>query len=165
MLFRSLTADSGIIRILRLGSLCFIFCLTPDAADMSAVSPAGTAGYGRRRFGYCPHSYKVVRKFGMKTLLENNAEVFPCLTPVVGRGDYLLSRTSYDSGPWMLARSPLQFAAAHSILTDAQGLKLKEVLKSFNIELISCHNNTVPHRRSEERRVGKECRSRWSPYH
>ena len=26
--------------------------------------------------------------------------------------------------------------------------------------------NTVKiHRRSEERRVGKECRSRWSPYH
>src|SRR3712207_9517218 len=23
----------------------------------------------------------------------------------------------------------------------------------------------VPHPRSEERRVGKECRSRWSPYH
>ena len=27
------------------------------------------------------------------------------------------------------------------------------------------HNFTVPKRRSEERRVGKECRSRWSPYH
>src|SRR2546426_11034932 len=24
---------------------------------------------------------------------------------------------------------------------------------------------SVPHSRSEERRVGKECRSRWSPYH
>ena len=24
---------------------------------------------------------------------------------------------------------------------------------------------TQKHRRSEERRVGKECRSRWSPYH
>ena len=24
---------------------------------------------------------------------------------------------------------------------------------------------TTKHRRSEERRVGKECRSRWSPYH
>ena len=24
---------------------------------------------------------------------------------------------------------------------------------------------TLPHTRSEERRVGKECRSRWSPYH
>ena len=27
------------------------------------------------------------------------------------------------------------------------------------------HNRTSKHRRSEERRVGKECRSRWSPYH
>ena len=25
--------------------------------------------------------------------------------------------------------------------------------------------NDVPECRSEERRVGKECRSRWSPYH
>ena len=25
--------------------------------------------------------------------------------------------------------------------------------------------NLVPFKRSEERRVGKECRSRWSPYH
>src|SRR2546427_4259180 len=25
--------------------------------------------------------------------------------------------------------------------------------------------NAFPFRRSEERRVGKECRSRWSPYH
>ena len=25
-------------------------------------------------------------------------------------------------------------------------------------------NKVIPHR-SEERRVGKECRSRWSPYH
>ena len=24
---------------------------------------------------------------------------------------------------------------------------------------------TIRHMRSEERRVGKECRSRWSPYH
>ena len=26
-------------------------------------------------------------------------------------------------------------------------------------------NDEKEHRRSEERRVGKECRSRWSPYH
>ena len=31
-----------------------------------------------------------------------------------------------------------------------------------NGNLYSPHNM---HRRSEERRVGKECRSRWSPYH
>ena len=26
-------------------------------------------------------------------------------------------------------------------------------------------DKTIPANRSEERRVGKECRSRWSPYH
>src|SRR5260370_40769530 len=33
---------------------------------------------------------------------------------------------------------------------------------------VTCHNErlkTADLRRSEERRVGKECRSRWSPYH
>src|SRR2546426_1814095 len=31
------------------------------------------------------------------------------------------------------------------------------------VEII--HTATLVHDRSEERRVGKECRSRWSPYH
>ena len=30
---------------------------------------------------------------------------------------------------------------------------------------IECRGTTLAHVRSEERRVGKECRSRWSPYH
>ena len=33
--------------------------------------------------------------------------------------------------------------------------------KSFIDEIVRLENTT----RSEERRVGKECRSRWSPYH
>src|SRR2546427_5432774 len=33
--------------------------------------------------------------------------------------------------------------------------------KVFTVEVLPPH----PKRRSEERRVGKECRSRWSPYH
>src|SRR3712207_9343035 len=32
-------------------------------------------------------------------------------------------------------------------------------------ERLSLASTTRPDRRSEERRVGKECRSRWSPYH
>ena len=36
------------------------------------------------------------------------------------------------------------------------GVKEKTTTSSLNLE-----NN----KRSEERRVGKECRSRWSPYH
>ena len=33
--------------------------------------------------------------------------------------------------------------------------------KTFDLSKIECQGTT----RSEERRVGKECRSRWSPYH
>ena len=33
------------------------------------------------------------------------------------------------------------------------------------IRLIVTEGTWPVHRRSEERRVGKECRSRWSPYH
>ena len=32
-------------------------------------------------------------------------------------------------------------------------------------DVLATDNNTVGMGRSEERRVGKECRSRWSPYH
>ena len=37
------------------------------------------------------------------------------------------------------------------------------VLRSSNIR--TPHSVSILHFRSEERRVGKECRSRWSPYH
>ena len=37
-------------------------------------------------------------------------------------------------------------------------IELKEIRLSLNID-------TNDFNRSEERRVGKECRSRWSPYH
>ena len=38
---------------------------------------------------------------------------------------------------------------------EAKGYIRRDLTKSRSIEII----------RSEERRVGKECRSRWSPYH
>ena len=31
--------------------------------------------------------------------------------------------------------------------------------------VLYCRNDAGTNKRSEERRVGKECRSRWSPYH
>ena len=45
---------------------------------------------------------------------------------------------------------------------------LKEKLKESNVECDIAKDVVewfVDHGRSEERRVGKECRSRWSPYH
>src|SRR5260370_42139815 len=35
----------------------------------------------------------------------------------------------------------------------------------FDPKALQCTGGTLPPARSEERRVGKECRSRWSPYH
>lgn len=43
------------------------------------------------------------------------------LRPVVGRGKYLLSRESYDNGPWRIARTPVQFAVEHGLLLDKDG--------------------------------------------
>ena len=42
--------------------------------------------------------------------------------------------------------------------------KVFRIKKSDDLEL-SKGSEGIPHCRSEERRVGKECRSRWSPYH
>src|ERR1035441_8066961 len=45
----------------------------------------------------------------------------------------------------------------------ADGLKPPEILAAARTEVEALLHEA--HERSEERRVGKECRSRWSPYH
>ena len=44
---------------------------------------------------------------------------------------------------------------------------LRQVASAGAVEVLGVHApvGELVHRRSEERRVGKECRSRWSPYH
>ena len=44
---------------------------------------------------------------------------------------------------------------------DKRVVPQSEIIEGF----VSSCGWVVAHRRSEERRVGKECRSRWSPYH
>ena len=53
---------------------------------------------------------------------------------------------------------PNQDAGALLALAD----KLDTLFQYFKVGLIPTGSNQL---RSEERRVGKECRSRWSPYH
>src|SRR3712207_1158998 len=54
-------------------------------------------------------------------------------------------------------------------LADIRNKKIGFVFQAFNLlpKLTSIANVELPmmYARSEERRVGKECRSRWSPYH
>ena len=45
------------------------------------------------------------------------------------------------------------------------GFPMEQALKAEGISFICEVKKASPSKRSEERRVGKECRSRWSPYH
>lgn len=70
---------------------------------------------------YMGRTRGLVRRLNMESLLKNNAESFACLRPIVGRGKYLLSPESYDSGLWRIARSPVQFALEQGLLLDENG--------------------------------------------
>ena len=50
------------------------------------------------------------------------------------------------------------------ILVDNMAMQLVLRPEKFSVILTENLYGDI-HRRSEERRVGKECRSRWSPYH
>src|SRR3712207_7944612 len=73
--------------------------------------------------------------------------------------DLYMNRVRLDPGLWearegveeKLTKLPAGIGAAFERL----GPRFKESVKAF----------WAPGLRSEERRVGKECRSRWSPYH
>ncbi len=67
---------------------------------------------------------KFRRRLSMEKLIKNNAEIFSCLGPIVGRGNYLLSPESYDSGNWKVARSPLQFAIENELLVDFEDKRI-----------------------------------------
>ena len=51
-----------------------------------------------------------------------------------------------------------------SVLADEAGISRPTASSHLN-KLTNAGLLTVETHRSEERRVGKECRSRWSPYH
>ena len=53
------------------------------------------------------------------------------------------------------------YKSVESPITDANG----EASASFNLNSVPYRITISKNGRSEERRVGKECRSRWSPYH
>ena len=76
-----------------------------------------------------------------------------CLTLVVGRVHAQYYSVNYDKQ--IVAAMAAAFGAgamAESYYNEQVG----EILKHYNAAEVA---------RSEERRVGKECRSRWSPYH
>ena len=58
-----------------------------------------------------------------------------------------MKKHNFNAGPSILPREVIENTAQAILDFNGSGLSLMEIS------------------RSEERRVGKECRSRWSPYH
>ena len=63
----------------------------------------------------------------------------------------------------LLNHSDIAIVAATKTETNHQAwlARIKELLETEEYDFMKIQNED----RSEERRVGKECRSRWSPYH
>src|SRR2546421_5173020 len=65
-----------------------------------------------------------------------------------------------------LARGVLQHGSGdvlHAVAGDASGELKGDAVEAARVLILDAYELDVA--RSEERRVGKECRSRWSPYH
>ena len=82
--------------------------------------------------------------------------------------------TSLPEG--LVLAGTLARASADDALVSREGRRLKDLPRGARVATGSLRRaamlrrarpdfEIVPIRRSEERRVGKECRSRWSPYH
>src|SRR3989441_12885123 len=64
-----------------------------------------------------------------------------------------------------LAANQVGVALQVAVVDLSAGERPGEVLVLINPQIIESSGGYVEDERSEERRVGKECRSRWSPYH
>src|SRR5260370_36163056 len=64
-------------------------------------------------------------------------------------------------GRWLVVEDPLEKAQAIVVLSGRMPMRAQEAARLYNRGYAA----EVWLTRSEERRVGKECRSRWSPYH
>src|SRR2546425_11454106 len=104
-----------------------------------------------------------IRKY-LQTLLEVDGYT----VETVSSGKEALERVGAGDRP--------DFVILDVLMPELNGLEsLRQMMQidhSLNIIMLSCSNEvgTVVEAirlgaRSEERRVGKECRSRWSPYH
>ena len=91
---------------------------------------------------------------------------------VNGRGAY--AKLKFESGVHRVQRVPATenqgrihtSAATVAVLPEAEDVDIQINDKDLRIDVYRAQGAGGQHvNRSEERRVGKECRSRWSPYH
>jgi len=105
------------------------------------------------RYGIGP----VFTDFG-ELLAEARPDAVHVLTPPASHRPLVLQ--ALDAGAHVLVEKPIA-------TTWDEYAEMRDAAAGAGLRLVENYNWRLsrPVRRSEERRVGKECRSRWSPYH
>ena len=150
---------------------------TTDTGYTRVETSDGTEGWVRTQYlaEEPVASEKLVRAearlLKTRTALKNIKEKFATLSKehkILSQNQSALS-TNKSQLDAELAR--LNEVAKKPIMLDKQNraLQQKNVTLEKDLQRLNQENNSLKDRsqreRSEERRVGKECRSRWSPYH
>src|SRR5258705_7753278 len=121
--------------------------------------------------------FEMRRKDGeVRTMLESSIAVRDAAGNVTAYQGFLLDITERKQAESEIRRRNRELLVLNSIgqtltesldLTDSLHRTLRQMAELFGLDATSLYlfeqDGTVV--RSEERRVGKECRSRWSPYH
>ena len=114
-----------------------------------------------------PQGEGVKGLYSVETFVEKpKPEDAPSDLAIIGR--YLLTPEIFEILEKQTpdAGNEIQLTDAIDILNKTQRVFARELpFFSARTGKLSTENSQINQLRSEERRVGKECRSRWSPYH
>ena len=108
----------------------------------------------------------------MKTRRFFWSAIFCILIMTINAKSIFIEAESFkDKGGWVVDPQFVEQMGSPYLLAHGMGRPVKDAVTTFHVEKSGTYHvwvrtkNWVPGERSEERRVGKECRSRWSPYH
>src|SRR2546426_12835014 len=81
------------------------------------------------------------------------------------RRHVLVIRIADPDMPGRLGKEPILHGAGQPVMTVTERVEQEPAVLEIQVLILEENLREQGWRRSEERRVGKECRSRWSPYH
>ena len=144
------------------------FLLLKDISGMIQITALKdkTAGEVFETLSKIPHESVISVEGEVKKSKQapEGREIFPSKIEILAKSEPILPIDVSDFSKTELSkRLDYRFLDMHSLRTRAIFKIQSEISVSFR-EFFS-GNGFIEIQRSEERRVGKECRSRWSPYH
>ena len=97
----------------------------------------------------------------LRTYYQENKDRFT--QPELRKAQHILLAVASDASDEEIKR--IEKLASDLAKQAREGKDFAEMAKKFSVDSLSSKYGGDLGYRSEERRVGKECRSRWSPYH